>query len=84
MSLTALLEAPRLGRSDKVLAAYQMLDATQAAAFRTIIHDPLYSARQIAEALGALGHDVNAQQVTYFRSKLKAGQVQLDGDTNTD
>jgi len=78
MSLLSMLETekPR-GRTDKVLDAYESLPPGEKDAFALLIQDDTWSAPQLAEALQRLGHDIQAHQLTYFRTKLKTGRVTL-------
>lgn len=70
------LGAPRL-RYNPVLAAYEGMNPTNQAAFRTVIQDDDYSHAQIAEALRTVGYDIDRKQVQAFREKLTLGKVEL-------
>ena len=69
-------EEPR-GRTDKVLEMYAELPPEERDMFALIIRDNTWSSNQIAEALQNMGHDIQGHQLTYFRTKLKTGRVEL-------
>lgn len=82
MSLVGLLENEEPShwtrRADKVMAAYEEMDAENREAFRLLIGNPDWSGGQIASAMNDMGFtDIDDNKINHFRRKLRAGKVIL-------
>lgn len=76
MSLADLLAPAKAGRKyDKVEAAVDGLSPEERAVVLNALRDPLFTNRQIADALNTQGHELNDGHVQYYRTKLRRGEV---------
>lgn len=76
MTLKEALGQPS-GRYDRVGAAYDGMAPADREIFREAIQNPAYTPAHIAQALRAVGYDVDRKQVQHFREKVSLGKVDL-------